>query len=178
MRSFVSACLQQRWLVVGLAIIFVALSARILSEARFDAFELALARAADERGLPVLAICRGAQVVNVARGGALHQHLPDVVGEAVQHRQTAAACEPTHPVTVAPRSRLATMLGRGRVEVNSFHHQAASRIGEGLVPSAWAPDGTPFAVLAMTVRGGKVVAIDVLADPERLRDLDLDEVAG
>jgi putative glutamine amidotransferase len=112
------------------------------TEPRFDAFELALARAADERGLPVLAICRGAQVVNVARGGALHQHLPDVVGEAVQHRQTAAAREPTHPVTVAPRSRLATMLGRGRVEVNSFHHQAASRIGEGLVPTAWAPDGT------------------------------------
>ncbi len=112
------------------------------TEPSLDAFELALARAADERELPVLAICRGAQVVNVARGGALHQHLPDVVGEAVQHRQTAAAREPTHPVTVAPRSRLATMLGRGRVEVNSFHHQAASRIGEGLVPTAWAPDGT------------------------------------
>jgi putative glutamine amidotransferase len=112
------------------------------TEPRFDAFELALARAADERGLPVLAICRGAQVVNVARGGALHQHLPDVVGGAVQHRQTAAAREPTHPVTIAPRSRLATMLGRGRIEVNSFHHQAASRIGDGLVPTAWAPDGT------------------------------------
>jgi putative glutamine amidotransferase len=111
-------------------------------EPRFDAFELALARAADERGLPVLAVCRGAQVVNVARGGALHQHLPDVVGESIQHRQTASGREPTHPVTIAPSSRLATILGRGRIDVNSFHHQAASRIGAGLVPTAWAPDGT------------------------------------
>jgi putative glutamine amidotransferase len=112
------------------------------TEPRFDAFELALARAADDRGLPVLAICRGAQVVNVARGGALHQHLPDVVGDTIEHRQVAAAREATHPVTVAPNSRLATILGRGRLDVNSFHHQAASHIGDGLVPTAWAPDGT------------------------------------
>jgi putative glutamine amidotransferase len=112
------------------------------TELRFDAFELALARAADERGLPVLAICRGAQVVNVARGGALHQHLPDDVGDAIEHRQKQPAREPTHVVTIAPRSRLATILGSRRVEVNSFHHQAASRIGDGLVPTAWAQDGT------------------------------------
>jgi putative glutamine amidotransferase len=122
------------------------------TEPRFDAFELALARAADERGLPVLAICRGAQVVNVARGGALHQHLPDAVGEAVQHRQTASSRLPTHPVTIAPRSRLAAILGRRRIEVNSFHHQAASRIGEGLVPCAWAPDGV---VEAFEVHGDR-----------------------
>jgi putative glutamine amidotransferase len=112
------------------------------TEPRLDAFELALVRAADERELPVLAICRGAQVVNVARGGALHQHLPDAVGETVDHRQTAAAGQPTHPVTVAPGSRLAAIFGRGRTDVNSFHHQAASRMGEGLVPTAWATDGT------------------------------------
>ena len=112
------------------------------TEPRLDAFELALVREADERGLPVLAVCRGAQVVNVARGGALHQHLPDAVGETVHHRQTAAAGEPTHPVTVAPGSRLAAIFGRGRTDVNSFHHQAASRMGDGLVPTAWATDGT------------------------------------
>ena len=112
------------------------------TEPRLDAFELGLVRAADERGLPVLAICRGAQVVNVARGGALHQHLPDAVGETVHHRQTVAASQPTHPVTVAPGSRLAEIFGRGRTDVNSFHHQAASRMGDGLVPTAWATDGT------------------------------------
>ena len=112
------------------------------TEPRLDAFELELVRAADERGLPVLAICRGAQLVNVARGGALHQHLPDVVGEGVHHRQAIAASQPTHPVTVAPGSRLAGLFGRGRTDVNSFHHQAASRMGDGLVPTAWATDGT------------------------------------
>jgi len=112
------------------------------TEPRLDAFELGLVRAADERGLSVLAICRGAQVVNVARGGALHQHLPDAVGETVHHRQTVAASQPTHPITVAPGSRLAEIFGRGRTDVNSFHHQAASRMGEGLVPTAWATDGT------------------------------------
>jgi putative glutamine amidotransferase len=112
------------------------------TEPRLDAFELELVRAADERALPVLAICRGAQIVNVARGGALHQHLPDAVGESVHHRQVIAASQPTHPVTVAPGSRLAELFGRGRTEVNSFHHQAASRMGEGLVPTAWATDGT------------------------------------
>jgi putative glutamine amidotransferase len=111
------------------------------TEPGLDAFELALVRAADERDLPVLGICRGAQVINVARAGALHQHLPDAVGETVQHRQTVPAGRPTHPVTIAPDSRLADLLGSGRVAVNSFHHQAVSRIGRGLVPTAWAPDG-------------------------------------
>jgi gamma-glutamyl-gamma-aminobutyrate hydrolase PuuD len=64
------------------------------------------------------------------------------VGDSVHHRQTIAASQPTHPVTVAPGSRLAGIFGRGRTDVNSFHHQAASRIGDGLVPTAWATDGT------------------------------------
>src|SRR3954463_980450 len=65
------------------------------TEPRLDAFELALARAADERDMPILAICRGAPVLNVARGGPLPQHLPDVGGEALRHRQPGAAHEPT-----------------------------------------------------------------------------------
>src|SRR3954449_6200262 len=77
------------------------------TEPRLDAFELARAGAADERGMPILAICRGMQVLNVARGGTLHQHLPDVVGDAVTHRQPGAPGEPTHAISVAADSRLA-----------------------------------------------------------------------
>src|SRR3954471_22202043 len=102
------------------------------TEPRLDAFELALARAADERDMPVLAICRGAQVLNVARGGTLHQHLPDVVGDALAHRQPGGPTEPTHGVTVAPESRLASIIGRTALDVNSFHHQAVDRLGERL----------------------------------------------
>jgi putative glutamine amidotransferase len=112
------------------------------TEPRLDSFELALARAADERDMPVLAICRGAQVVNVARGGTLHQHLPEVAGDAVTHRQPQAPSEVTHGVTVAPESRLAAITGRRELRVNSFHHQAADVLGERLSLTAWADDGT------------------------------------
>jgi putative glutamine amidotransferase len=112
------------------------------TEPRLDAFELALARAADERDMPVLAICRGAQVLNVARGGTLHQHLPDVAGDAVAHRQAEGASERTHAVTLGPESRLAAIAGRRELRVNSFHHQAADVLGERLSLTAWADDGT------------------------------------
>jgi putative glutamine amidotransferase len=112
------------------------------TEPRLDAFELALARAADERDMPILAICRGAQVLNVARGGTLHQHLPDVAGDAITHRQPQAPSEPTHRVTVAAESRLAGIVGRHELAVNSFHHQAADVIGERLAVAARAEDGT------------------------------------
>jgi putative glutamine amidotransferase len=112
------------------------------TEPRLDAFELALARAADERDMPILAICRGAQVLNVARGGTLHQHLPDVVGDAIHHRQRDAPGRPTHFVDVAPESRLAELVGGRRIDVNSFHHQAVDVLGERLSLTAWADDGT------------------------------------
>src|SRR5215213_252718 len=92
------------------------------TEPSLDAFELALARAADARGMPLLGICRGAQALNVARGGTLHQH---VAG----HRQTGAAGELTHAVEVAPGSRLAALVGVCELRVNSFHHQAVDRLG-------------------------------------------------
>lgn len=112
------------------------------TEAQLDAFELDLLAAADRRDLPVLAICRGAQMVNVARGGTLHQHLPDAVGEDVPHRQTVAAGVPTHSVAIAAGTRLEEIVGDGILEVNSFHHQSVRDIGEGLRATAWAPDGT------------------------------------
>jgi putative glutamine amidotransferase len=111
-------------------------------EPALDAFELAVARHADEAGLPILGICRGCQALNVARGGSLHQHLPAVADGSVDHRQAAAGWKVTHQVTVEPRSRLAQALGAEALAVNSFHHQAVQRLGDGLRAVAWAADGT------------------------------------
>jgi putative glutamine amidotransferase len=108
-----------------------------------DGFELALARAADAHQLPILAVCRGTQVLNVARGGTLHQHLPDVVGRGINHRQDKPGREPTHWVTVlSDRTRLSQILGAQRRKVNSFHHQAIATLGEGLAVTSRASDGT------------------------------------
>lgn len=105
-----------------------------------DDFELALLDAAAARDLPVLGICRGIQVVNVWRGGTLHQHLPDVV----HHREHMAVpgTYSDHPVRVDAASRLGAILGRSEVAAPGHHHQAPDRIGTGLVASAWAEDGT------------------------------------
>ena len=104
------------------------------TEPGLDAFELALARGADARGLPILGICRGAQALNVSRGGTLHQHLPG-------HRQTEPATATTHTVHVEPGSRLAALVGTDPLRVNSFHHQAVDDLGRGLIPVAHAADG-------------------------------------
>jgi putative glutamine amidotransferase len=104
-----------------------------------DAFELTVARAADAAGLPVLGICRGAQALNVARGGTLHQHIDG-------HRQAELATEPTQPIAVEPRSRLAAIAGGTELTVNSFHHQAVDVPGAGLRVVARAADGTVEAI--------------------------------
>jgi putative glutamine amidotransferase len=111
------------------------------TEPELDLFELALARRAVRRGMPVLAICRGAQVLNVALGGTLHQHLPDLGGE-LEHRQKLPGNRTTHNVTLAPESRLAKLLRRTQLSVNSFHHQAPAALGRGLRVVARAEDDT------------------------------------
>jgi putative glutamine amidotransferase len=105
-----------------------------------DEYELALLGEATARDLPLLAICRGMQALNVARGGTLHQHLPDVT--QVEHLQTEEGFELTHAVTVGPGSPLHRLSGRRRLDVNSFHHQAVDELGKRLVPCAHAPDDT------------------------------------
>jgi putative glutamine amidotransferase len=110
-------------------------------EPSLDHFEVAVARRADALGIPVLGICRGCQALNVARGGTLHQHLPDVTDGSIAHRQTASGRQTTHTVDVAAGSRLATIVGAGELHVNSFHHQAVAELGDGLRAVAWAPDG-------------------------------------
>jgi putative glutamine amidotransferase len=119
------------------------------TEPEVDLFELGLARAARRRGLPILAICRGMQVLNVARGGTLVQHVPDLGGE-LEHRQLEPASQPTHSVAVAPDSKLSKIVEAERIDVNSFHHQALDRLGVGLEPVAWADDGVIEAVEAPT----------------------------
>ncbi len=115
-----------------------------------DRDELALVRALLDRHVPTLAICRGSQVLNVALGGTLVPHLPDVVpGPAaggVLHRieppEPQASASPTpHDVRVEPGSDLAEVLGTTTVSPMSWHHQAVDRLGDGLRAVAWAPDG-------------------------------------
>jgi putative glutamine amidotransferase len=113
-----------------------------------DRFELALTGAADALGLPILAVCRGMQVLNVSRGGTLHQHVPDVAGEDICHRQPEVSAQPTHWVAIDPSSRLSEILGAQRTMVNSFHHQAINRLGDGLRITARASDGTVEAIEA------------------------------
>src|SRR5439155_7683901 len=104
-----------------------------------DAAELALLEAALERDMPVLAVCRGSQILNVLRGGDLVQHLPEVVGHE-QHKETAGVFS-EHDVKIAPDSRLGGVVGE-RTAVKSHHHQGYGRVGDGLEAVAWAEDGT------------------------------------
>lgn len=107
-----------------------------------DEFELALCREALSRDLPILAICRGHQVLNVATGGTLVQDLPsEPSGGSVDHDPDTERAVRTHAVRILEGSRLRRLLGKETVGVNSFHHQAVRDLGQGLVATAWAPDG-------------------------------------
>lgn len=105
-----------------------------------DETELALFAAARQRRLPVLGVCRGIQVVNVALGGTLVQDIPSEVPGHLNHDQPDQRGVRTHAVNVTPASRLADALGATALDVNSYHHQSAARIAPGLVVSATAPD--------------------------------------
>lgn len=98
-----------------------------------DAWELALAQEALGRRLPVLGVCRGAQVLNVALGGTLHQHLPDLLGHT--DHQKGNAVFGTSAVRTVPGTRLAGIVG-GSLDARCYHHQAIDRLGAGLIVSA------------------------------------------
>ncbi len=116
-----------------------------------DEYEIELVRRAIEKNIPVFAICRGVQVLNVARGGTLIQHIPEEVGTSVEHRVKEPRFAIAHDVWLTSGSLLQETL-RERLEeadacaVNSRHHQAPKDLGEGLVASATAPDGVIEAV--------------------------------
>jgi putative glutamine amidotransferase len=133
-----------------------------------DRGELALLEGALARDMPVLAVCRGFQVLNVARGGDLVQHLPDVVGSE-QHREVKGTFS-DHGVKIDDASRLGSVLG-DRAPVKSHHHQGVGRVGEGLREVAWADDGTIEGLEDPERR----FAVGVLWHPEAGEDLKLFE---
>lgn len=110
------------------------------------AFELAATRAALARDIPVLGICGGEQLLAVAMGGTLIQHIPDAIPNALPHEQPNPREEPGHEVAIAPGTLLSRIVGVTRMAVNSSHHQAVASPGPGGVVSAVAPDGVVEAV--------------------------------
>lgn len=133
-----------------------------------DEFELALMKEALARDVPMLAICRGSQVLNVALGGGIEQHVPDRIGTDV-HKETPGVFA-EHDVDVVPETRLASILG-DRHDVKSHHHQGFGELGAGLREAASAPDGTVEALEDPTRR----FTLGVLWHPEAGEDLALFE---
>jgi putative glutamine amidotransferase len=122
--------------------------ATVKTKDRRTAFELAITRAALQQDRPLLGICGGQQLLNVALGGDLIQHIPDAVPGCLAHEQPNPRTEPGHSVEVLAGSRLHAIGGAVRLEVNSAHHQAAGAIGPGVVVSGRAPDGVIEAIEA------------------------------
>jgi len=118
-------------------------------DAERDAIDFALLGEARRAGVPILGICRGLQVVNVALGGTLVQDIPSELPSPVVHqRSREEKTRRDHAVTIAPGTRLAAIAGLSQAHVNSRHHQAIERVAPGLAVSATAPDGVPEAIEA------------------------------
>ncbi|MEA3377412.1 MAG: gamma-glutamyl-gamma-aminobutyrate hydrolase family protein [Chloroflexota bacterium] len=131
-----------------------------------DRTELALARWAMAQDVPLLAICRGIQVLNIAAGGTLIQDIAAGVEDALEHSSVGrqVKSEIAHTVEVSADTRLASLVGSGTLDVNSFHNQAVQAVGEGLVVTARAPDG----VIEGLEAPGLSFCIGVQWHPERL----------
>ena len=110
-----------------------------------DESEIRLLRAADRMAIPTLCICRGMQVMNVAFGGSLHQHLPDVP-DLIEHGVPVEGTLTIHEVTATPGSRLAAVTKSGPLAAASHHHQGVDRLGDGLAATAWTEDGLVEAI--------------------------------
>lgn len=125
-------------------------------------FELAMVRGALGCDMPILGICGGQQLLNVALGGTLIQHIPDEVDGALAHEQPNPRSEPGHWVEIAAGTRLAAIVGETRIPVNSAHHQAVRDVAPGCVVNAIAPDGVVEGIEA----AGRAFCIGVQWHPE------------
>jgi len=134
-----------------------------------DALELSLVETALDAEVPLFAICRGIQVLNVALGGTLWQDLPSDLGTTIAHSQTERRDRATHAVTVSGETRLAEALGGHELRVNSFHHQAIRKLGSGLRDVAWAPDGV---IEGVELAGAPALVFGVQWHPEDLVEHD------
>ncbi|MFN4090521.1 MAG: gamma-glutamyl-gamma-aminobutyrate hydrolase family protein [Alphaproteobacteria bacterium] len=126
--------------------------ATVTLKERRTAFELGVTRGALERDMPILGICGGQQLLHVALGGTLIQHIPDEVPDALAHEQPNPRTEPGHAVAVRPGTLLAEIAGAAELAVNSAHHQAARDEPAGVVVSGRAPDGVIEAIEAPRYR--------------------------
>jgi putative glutamine amidotransferase len=117
-----------------------------------DAAEIAAARFALDKGMPVLGICRGIQLLNVALGGTLVQDVPSQVPNALQHYTHSLAPFASHTIDIEPGTLLAKLVGSAATTVNSYHHQAVAKVGEGLRVNARARDGVVEGVEAVDGR--------------------------
>ena len=131
---------------------------------RRDAFEITLALAALEREIPILGICRGLQVLNVALGGSLHQDLPE---RGVTHRDPGREYTQTHPVGIVPGTKLHAIFKSKRARFSTDHHQSIDRLGQGLLVSARSRDG----VIEALERPGHNFVLALQSHPEHQRKI-------
>ncbi|MDR1518210.1 MAG: gamma-glutamyl-gamma-aminobutyrate hydrolase family protein [Dysgonamonadaceae bacterium] len=117
-----------------------------------DVYDLMLLKMAADKNIPILGICRGEQLINVAFGGSLYQDIPAQHPSEIKHLQEESSKIGTHDVSVVPGSALGTIIGEGNFSVNSFHHQAVKQIAPGFRVSAWATDSIVEAIEALPER--------------------------
>jgi putative glutamine amidotransferase len=129
-----------------------------------DGYELYLTREAIEHQKPLLAICRGIQVLNVALGGTLYQDVYTQVDGSFKHSQMAPRYYPTHKVKILKDSKLFEIFGKNEIGVNSFHHQAIKTLGKGLTANAWSEDG----LIEGVENQGENFVLGVQWHPERM----------
>lgn len=122
---------------------------------------------ANERGLPVLGICKGLQLVDIAMGGSVYQDIAEYPGETLLHARGSQSDYPVHTVTFTPDSRIGQLLGVDHIRTNSCHHQCAKKIGEGLKVTARTPDGV---VEALEDETGRILLVQWHPELLRARD--------
>lgn len=134
----------------------------VVTKDRRTAFELAVTRGALQRDMPLLGICGGQQLLHVALGGTLIQHIPDEIPQALAHEQPNPRDEPGHSISILPGTLLHRIVGTESLEVNSAHHQAAKDASDEIIINAVAPDGVVEGIEAI----GKRFCLGVQWHPE------------